>query len=220
MVTAVAADPISEAARVALGGCEVRIEPGQPITSAYLHWLSDEFEGLWFEEGRRGELIISGTPGGYTRYRESELFGQIRDWAKLREPRFAFHTSGGYFPPGSRRMVPDASWVSAATQALIDALSADERSDGFFPVAPDFILEVRSPSQRLQDQHEKVEDWARAGVALGMLVDPETRTVWLYRPDGDGFSVEEFSRPTSVSCEPEMPGLVLEFEQIWEFPWE
>ena len=220
MVTAVAADPIAEAARVALSGREVRIEPGRPITSAYLHQLSVEFEGLWFEEGRRGEIIISGAPGGCTRYRESELFGQIRDWAKLREPRFAFHTSGGYFPPGGRRMAPDASWVSAATQVLIDALSPEERSDGFFPVTPDFILEVRSPSQRLQDQHEKMEDWARAGVALGVLVDPESRTVWLYRPEEDGFAVAEFLRPSSVSCEPEMPGLVLEFEQVWAFPWQ
>ena len=53
-----------------------------------------------------------------------------------------------------------------------------------------------------------------------MLVDPESRTVWLYRPDGDGFSVEEFPQPSQVSCEPEMPGLVLELEQIWAFPWE
>ena len=220
MVTAAAADPIAEAAHRAFEGREVRIEPERPITSAYLHRLAAKYEGLWFEEGRRGELIISGAPGGYTRYREAELFGQIRDWAKVRAPRFAFHTSGGYHPPGGRRMIPDASWASPETQAAIDRLSAEERRDGFYPVTPDFILEVRSPSQRLADQQEKMEDWARAGVALGVLVDGETQTVWLYRPDGDGFAVEEFAQPSRVPCEPEMPGLVLEFDLIWTFPWE
>ena len=78
---------------------------------------------------------------------------------------------------------------------------------------------MRSPSQDLEKQREKMEDWAAMNVRLGMLIDPETQTVWLYRPDGDEFAVEEFERPSRVPCEPEMPGLVLEFEQVWAFPW-
>ena len=87
---------------------------------------------------------------------------------------------------------------------------------GFLQIAPDFILEVRSRSQSVANQQQKMADWIDAGVKLGLLIDPESKTAWLYRPDG---SVRQYARPATLSMEPEMPGLTLDFAEIWEFPW-
>ena len=205
MVTAVIHKGIVEAVRVAFEDCEVRLPLERPITVDLLFELTQQFEGVWFEAGRSGELVISGAAGGFGGPIESILDRQLGTWS-VSIGGVASGPSGGYFPPGGRPMIPDGSWMSEATFAEVLRRGKEGWARGYFPVAPDFVFEVRSPSQEVGRQREKMEDWAAAGVALGLLVDPETRTVWLYRPDGDGFSVEEFSRPARVSCEPEMPG--------------
>ena len=106
--------------------------------------------------------------------------------------------------------------MSDETLAEFERLGRPGWSSGFLRIAPDFVLEVRSPSQALADQKQKMTEWAAAGVRLGLLIDPEGKTAFLYRPDG---SVEEHARPATLSCEPEMPGLVLDFSEIWDFPW-
>ena len=218
MVTAVIADQVLEAVRGALRGGEVRLRVDRPITVDYLHELTRQFEGLWFEAGRGGELVISGAAGGFGGPIESILDRQLGVWS-LSIGGVTSGSSGGYFPPGGRPMIPDGSWMSDATFAEVLGRGREGWHRGYYPVAPDLVFEVRSPSQDLEKQREKMEDWAAMNVRLGMLIDPERQTVWLYRPDGDGFAVEEFERPSRVSCEPEMPGLVLEFEQVWAFPW-
>ena len=220
MVTAVVADPIAEAARVAFEGREVRLRVDVPITDQLLFELTQRFDGLWFEADRRGELVISGAAGGYSGMICLDLLAQVLAWVRAVAGGLAGDSSTGYAPPGAPPMVPDGSWMSEATHAAARRRGLEGVRRGYFRAAPDFVLEVRSRSQRITQQREKMEDWARAGVALGVLVDPESRTVWLYRPEGDGFAVEDFLRPSSVSCEPEMPGLVLEFEQVWAFPWQ
>lgn len=220
MVTAIVADQVSEAVRGALRGGEVRLRVDRPITVDYLYELTRQFEGLWFEAGRGGELVISGAAGGWSGDVGAELSGQVRGWTRGRGRGRTRDAQSGYDPPGGRPMVPDVSWLSDESVAAAERLRPDERRRGYFRLVPDFVIEVRSPSQELKDQREKMEDWAVAKVPLGVLVDPETQTVWLYRPDEDGFVVEEFLRPSRVPCEPEMPGLVLEFDLIWTFPWE
>ena len=218
MVTAVVADQVLEAVRGAFEGGEVRLRLDRPITVDYLYELTRQFEGLWFEAGRGGELVISGAAGGFGGPIESILDRQLGVWS-LTIGGVTSGSSGGYFPPSGRPMIPDGSWMSDATFAEVLRRGKEGWHRGYYPVAPDFVFEVRSPAQDLKDQREKMEDWAAAKVRLGMLIDPESQTVWLYRPEGEGFAVEEFARPSRVSCEPEMPGLELEFEQVWGFPW-
>ena len=220
-MTAVVSDPVAEAARVVFEeGREVRLRVGVPITDQLLFELTQRFDGLWFEADRRGELVIRGVAGGWASAISAELLAQVVGWAHAIGDGLSNSATGGYAPPGAWPMIPSGSWMNDATFADLRQRGKEAVRTGYYPVIPRFVFEVRSPLQEVARQREKMEDWAAAGVALGVLVDPESRTVWLYRPDGDGFSVEEFSRPTSVSCEPEMPGLVLDFEQIWTFPWE
>ena len=219
MVTAAVADPVAEAVSAAVDGCEVRLRLDRPITDQHLFELARCFDGVRFEVDRRGELVISGAAGGYSGSIEAVLLAQIIAWIQAIGGGIASGSSSGYHPPGGWQMVPDGSWMSEAAHVALQRLGVDGWRRGYFRVAPDFVFEVRSPSQDLEKQREKMEDWAAMNVRLGMLIDPETQTVWLYRPEGDGFAVEEFAQPSRVSCEPEMPGLELEFGQVWGFPW-
>lgn len=216
MTTAVANEQIAEAARLALECGEVRIPVDQPITGEFLAALSAEFDCLWFEAGQERELVIAGPPSGWISTIEGLLFAQLLVWLRAAAGGRAGTANFGFHPPGGLPRVPDASWISDATLRLFEELGQPGLTTGYSRITPDFVVEVRSRSQSVAEQQRKMEDWRDWGVALGLLVEPESQTVYLYRPGRD---VERLGRPETVSCEPEMPGLALDFQEIWALPW-
>ena len=209
MVTAPALDGIAEAAAAAFDGLPVRINVGVPVATELLERLSDTYEDLWFEAGNDGEIIITGLAGGAAAWIGSLIAHQIQLWIGTGGGGIARDAQGAYHPPKGRQRGPDASWLSDATFAL---LSEREMRRRFWPVAPDFVVEIVSPSQQLADQQQKMRDWIAAEVKLGMLISPDDELVELYRADG---SIQTFNRPDAVSCDPVMPGFTLRFDEIW-----
>ena len=216
MPTTTAADPIEEAIARMGGIGEVCVRAARPITAEYLHSLNVKYENLAFQAASETEIIIAGPPGGPAPSTEHRIVRQVDRWVLTRARGDAIASARGFDPPGGHPWIPDGSWVSDETLAEWERLGRPGYSSGFWQITPDFILEVRSPGQSVANQQRKMEGWAAAGVKLGLLIDPESKTVWLYRPDG---SVEEHARPTTLSMEPEMPGLELDFAEIWAFPW-
>ena len=216
MPTAVAADPIEEAIARMGGVGEVCVSADRPITAEYLHSLNVKHENLAFQAASETEIIIAGPPGGYSPDAQDLTYEQLVVWRQRLAGGIARTASRGFDPPGGHPWIPDGSWMSDETLAEWERLGRPGLSTGFWQLTPDFILEVRSPSQSVASQKRKMEGWAVAGVKLGLLIDPESKTAWLYRPDG---SVEEHAQPATLSMEPEMPGLVLDFAEIWAFPW-
>ena len=216
MVTAVADEQIVEAIRAVSAGREVRVRVNRPVTGRYLCELGAEFELYRFEAGKEGEIIIAPPPGWRTARIETDLASQVSVSPGARRRGGGYGGNRGYHPLGGRLCIPDVSWVSHETQALFEQLGEPTDGDGFDVLTPDFVIEVRSKSQTVAEQQEKMEDWRAWGVALGLLVEPESQTVYLYRP---GQPVAIIDRPETVSCEPEMPGLNLDFSEIWALPW-
>ena len=216
MPTAVAADPIAEAIERMGGVGEVRAPAGRPITDEFLHGLNAKYENLAFQSASETEIIIAGPPGGYSPKVNDHVLRQVDAWHLAIAGGDSTLSPRGYHPPGGRAWIPDGSWMSEETLAEFERLGRPGWSSGYLRITPDFVLEVRSPSQSLADQRQKMSEWAAAGVQLGLLIDPESKTAFLYRPNG---SVEEHVRPATLSCEPEMPSLMLDFSEIWEFPW-
>ena len=216
MVTAIADERITAAVRRlgALG--EVRVPTQQPVTGAYLCELGELFELYRFEAGCEGEIVITAPPGGTSARTESKSVAQLVGWEEALAGGESYGGNYGYDPPGGRPYIPDASWMSPETVAAFDEMGRPGERTGFAKIAPDFVLEVRSHSQTLAAQQQKMEDWRAWGVSLGLLVDPESQTVHVYRPNAD---VAVHQRPASVSCEPELPGLTLDFSEIWTLPW-
>ncbi len=216
MATAVADEQITQAVRAVKAKGQVRIRVDRPVTGEYLCELGRQYE-LWrFEAGRKGEIVITAPPGGTSARTETKTVAQLVVWEEAGALGASYGGNYGYDPPGGRPLIPDASWMSPATEAAFNERGRPGERSGFAAVAPDFVLEVRSKSQTVAEQREKMEDWRAYGVALGLLIDPESQTVYLYRPSQQ---VTVFEQPETISCEPEMPGLAFDFSEIWTLPW-
>ena len=105
-------------------------------------------------------------------------------------------------------MSPDAAWLSPKRA---DTVLEDQQ--GYWPVCPDFVLEVRSPSDRLSAQQEKLQRWIEYGARLGWLIDPEGEAVWVYR---EGAEPEQLERPSELSGGEVLAGLVVELDRVWQ----
>ena len=104
--------------------------------------------------------------------------------------------------------MPDASWMRLDRWHALTR----EQQEGIPPCCPDFVLELRSPSDRLSDLQSKMEEYLTNGAHLGWLIDPIERVVYVYRP---GEAVERLDNPREVSGEPVLAGFVLRLEDIW-----
>jgi Uma2 family endonuclease len=102
---------------------------------------------------------------------------------------------------------PDAAWVQRSRLA---ELSAEQR-EGFLPLCPDFVAELRSPSDVLRDLQAKMQEYVDNGARLGWLIDPTENRVVVYRPDREPQVLEE---PLDVAASPELPGFVLDLRPI------
>ena len=216
MVTSVATDPIAEAVALAQHAGELRVPVPRPITDEFLHELNATYEMFTFQAASETEIIISAPPSGPSSLIHGNVYYQVIVWILAAVGGRGLAADQGYHPPNGRAMIPDGSWLSEATWAEFQRLGSPGYATGFWQIAPDFILEVRSRTQSVPSQQQKMADWAAVGVKLGLLIDPESKTAWLYRPDG---SVNEYAQPATLSMEPEMPGFELDFSEIWAFPW-
>jgi Uma2 family endonuclease len=164
---------------------------------------------LRIERTAEGDLIVMSPSGSESSYRNLEICVQLRAWAKKNGTGVAFEASAGFTLPDGSMLAPDASWVRRSRLAGLTR----EQKRKFLPLCPDFVVELRSPSDRLSDLQEKMQQYLRNGAQLGWLLDPESRTVYVYRPDQP---VEDLVGPSQLAGDPELPGFVLELAQIWE----
>ena len=168
-----------------------------------------ELNDCWsFERSAEGALVIGSPPGNLNSRRGGIVFAQVLSWSFEATDGYAAPADGGYHLPDGALRVPDASWVSKERLAEIEV-----EDEGVWVVVPDFVLEVRSRSQEIEDQQEKMEQWMANGVRLGWLVDPFEGEVRIYREGED--EPELLERPDSISGEAVMPGLVVDLTRVW-----
>ena len=118
-----------------------------------------------------------------------------------------FESASEFISSLGERKRPDGAWIS--DERLPDHSQPWRHS---FRMAPDFMFEVRSPSQSVEDQQEKMVEWIEAGVRLGWLIDPYDRKVWVYRANGE---VETLDDPVTLSGEDVCEGLVVDMLRVW-----
>ena len=163
---------------------------------------------LRFELTAEKELIVMPPANPDTGWRNGLLTARLVIWSQQDGSGLSFDSSTGFtFPNGAVRS-PDSSWVS---RERWEALSRDEKRR-FSQLVPDFVLEIRSPSDRLPDLQAKMAEYIDNGVRLGWLIDCDARTVEVYRP---GQEVERLDQPDAVSGGPVLPGFELNLVEIW-----
>lgn len=84
--------------------------------------------------------------------------------------------------------------------------------DGFWPGAPDLVVEVLSPSNRFSEMLERVEDYLAAGTRLIWILDPEARTARVFHPDR---APAFFGEDGVLAGEDVLPGFTLRLADVW-----
>lgn len=187
----------------------LRLRPALELTDDQLLELSSLNSDLQLERTAGGDLEVMTPTGWETSNRNSIIAHQLTEWALRDGTGFATDSSGGFSLPNGAVRAPDAAWVRRERLTNLTA----EQKQKFLPLYPDFVIELRSPTDSLDTLEAKMREYAENGSRLGWLVDPQERKVHVYRP---GASVEILNNPQSVSGDPILPDFILDLRRIWE----
>lgn len=179
------------------------------LTEEQFMQLCQENPELRLELTAQQELVIMPPTGSESGWRSGEVFFSLTAWAKNDGAGLSFDSSTGFTLPNGAIRSPDASWVK---RDRWNALTKDQR-ERFAPLCPDFVVEVRSPTDRLSDLHEKMQEYITSGARLGWLIDPIDKRAYVYRP---GHTVEALDNPAVLSGDPILPSFVLPVRELWE----
>ena len=199
----------SSPAYVEPGVLVVRLRPAIDMTDEQFFHFCRINRDLRIERAADGDLLIMAPAGARSGARNAEITLQLVRWAKQDNQGVAFDSSTGFRLPDGAVRAPDAAWVR---RSRLDALD-DEAKERFLSLCPDFVIELRSPSDELRTLQEKMEEYHANGARLGWLIDPMTRRVHVYRTDA---VASEVVNPAELSAEPVLAGFVLNLTAIWE----
>lgn len=173
------------------------------LTDEQFYQLCQNNRELKFERTTKGELIIMPPVGGESGNRESDLIADLVIWNRQSGLGYTFSSSTIFKLPNGSDRSPDAAWIQ---RERWEALTPQQRRK-FPPIAPDFIIELRSATDDLASLQEKMQEYLDAGVRLGWLINPQDQQVEIYRRLGQ--EVEVRNLPTELSGEDILPGFTL-----------
>ena len=164
---------------------------------------------LWLERTAQGEIVISPPVGGETAYRCTDAGGQLAQWARKDGRGKAFGPTVQFWLPNGAALSPDAAWVSNEQLA---PLTKKQRGE-FLRLAPEFVVEVMSPSDRLAAAQRKMKEWLANGVDLAWLIHGDARRVYVYR---QGREPRLYSGVETLAGEGPVEGFILDLREIWQ----
>ena len=178
------------------------------LTDGQFYQFCQDNSDLRFELTSQRELVIMPPTGSKTGWRNSKLNQRIANWTENDGTGLSFDSSTGFTLPNGAKRSPDAAWVKYQRWAAL----TDEQQEGFAPLCPDFVVELRLPGDSLSTLRDKMLEYIENGAQLGWLVDPRDRRVYIYRPKQP---VECFEDPATSSGHPVLPGFVFNLREIW-----
>ncbi len=191
----------------------ITIPKGFQVTPEQFDQLAQAEQLARMELTKDGELIVMSPTGGTAGRKNSRLTQQLRNWADSNGQGEVFDSSTVFVLPNGARRSPDVSWIE---QERWNQLTGAQQ-DGFPPIAPDFVIELVSPSdiknQRYEDLQLKMQEYLDNGVKLGWLIEPEAKTVEIYKV---GQQVKILNNPQTLSGEDVLPGFILDLSEIFE----
>ena len=185
-----------------------RLRPPVPLSDEELMAFSEANKPCKVERLATGEILVM-TPSGYKdNLREAYVVHELFAWAEADGRGEVFSSNAGFNLPDGSTLSPDAGWVESSRVA---ALSEQER-ERFLPFAPDFLIEILSPSDSLADLDAKMEQWIANGVRLAWRIDPFGGTVAVYAA---GAAPVVLNRPDVVGGSGPVAGFQLRMARVW-----
>lgn len=161
----------------------------------------------FLELNASGEIETMSPTGWQSGRRNASITAQLVSWVNQTGLGTAFDSSSGFRLPNGAVRSPDAAWVSDEKMARVSV----DQPDQFFPGCPDFVIELVSASDDVEQLRAKMGEYLDNGLALEWLIIPQMRKVEIYRP---GQGVEVLSEPGIISAEPVLPGFALRLVDI------
>jgi Uma2 family endonuclease len=187
----------------------LRMPKGVHLTGEQFYDLCQANRDLHLECDSSGNIIVMSPTGGRTGSRNAALTAQLWTWARTDGSGVAFDSDTGFSLPNGSTRSPDAAWILRSRVKEIP----EERREKFLPLCPDFVVELRSPSDRISDLKAKMEEYMETGAQLGWLLEPESRRAYVFRPRQP---TELLENPGTLSGDPVLPGFILDLRDIWE----
>ena len=163
---------------------------------------------LRIERTATGKLVIMSPAGSETGNRNAKLLQQLANWTDRDGNGIEFDSSAGFMLPNGATRSPDASWIRLTRW---NSLSSEQKIK-FAPICPDFVVELKSPSDSLQVLQDKMQEYIDNGTSLGWLIDRTTHQVYIYTP---GNEIKCLDNPETINGDPVLSGFVLDLAKIW-----
>ncbi|MGL5804508.1 MAG: Uma2 family endonuclease [Xenococcaceae cyanobacterium] len=184
----------------------LNLSPTIDLTDEQFFQLCQNNRNLRLERTAVGELMIMPPTGWRSGNRNSKINQRLSNWADVDGTGLVFDSSTGFKLPNNADRSPDAAWVR---RDRLEAFNPDP--DRFLPLAPDFVVELRSATDSLDTLQGKMQEYLDCGVRLGWLINPQNRQVEIYRLREN---VEVLESPISLSGEDVLLGFVLDLAGI------
>ncbi|MEB3311738.1 MAG: Uma2 family endonuclease [Snowella sp.] len=178
------------------------------MTDEQFFQLCQDNRDLRFERNANGEIIIMPPTGGETSNRDADITYQLQAWNRQKKLGIAFDSSCGFKLPNKADRSPDAAWIPLEKW---NALTLEQRTR-FLPLAPDFVIELLSPTDSLKVTQNKMQEYIENGTKLGWLINRQDRQIKIYR---QGQAVEILENPQTLSGENVLPEFSLDLETVW-----
>lgn len=179
-----------------------------PITVDRFEQLCRLNPELKLETNSKGELIVMSPTGYETGMNNAGLIAQFWNWNQKYKLGVVCDSSTGFILPNGAIRSPDVSWIA---KERVASLTKQEKAQ-FLAIAPDFVLELMSPSDRLEVIQAKMQEYRDNGVKLGWLINPQQLQVEIYHLEQ---AKEVLNKPATLSGDNILPSLVIELDFIW-----
>lgn len=183
----------------------LNLEPIVHLTDEQFYQLCTANRELNLELNAKGELIIVSPVGGESGNKEAGLITDLEIWNRKTGLGKVFSSSTIFRLPNKAKRSPDAAWIKLERW---EALTPEERKK-FPPIIPDFVIELRSESDRLTQVQDKMQEYLENGLRLGWLINFQDKQVEIYRQNQP---VEIVQLPAVLFGEEVLPGFELQLE--------
>jgi Uma2 family endonuclease len=147
-----------------------------PLSDSEFFDFCQRYGDMNFEVTKEGTIRMMTPSGNDGSEANAEITSQLRSWWHTHKRGRVFDSNTLFILPDGSKLGPDGGYISDERLAAVprEALRA------FAPVCPNFVIELLSRTDSLEEAKGKMCNWIANGVELGWLIDPYTRTSYIY----------------------------------------
>jgi len=179
-----------------------------PMADEEFATLCSQHPDLFFEMTAEGELIVMPPNYSLTGARHRAILTQLDRWSQQDRRGIVTDAAAGFVLPNGARRSADAAWTLNTRIQELDPIMIER----YWHLCPNFIVEVRSTTDRVRVLREKMQEWIANGAQLAWMIDPERLAIEIYHPNREP---EVRTHIDLIGGEPPVEGFTLDLRPVW-----